>query len=71
MVARTRSRQEVLRIVFARDGEEVINNLAMSGEEAGRVACLMLAQTCTLRVRRRYDFIGAASSVRRLISLPA
>jgi hypothetical protein len=63
MVARTRSRQEALRIVFARDGEEVINNLAMSGEEAGRVACLMLAGIGALRAGDTLRIIAADGEV--------
>jgi len=63
MVERTRSKQEALWIVFARDGEEVINNLAMSGEEAGRSACLMLAGIGALRAGDTLRIIAADGKV--------
>jgi hypothetical protein len=64
MVASTHSIQgTALWIVFAREGVDVTNDLAMTGEEAGRLACMMLAGIGELRAGDAFRVIAAGNTV--------
>jgi hypothetical protein len=63
MVARVKNSTAPLWIVFARAGTDVKNDLAMSGEEACQLACIMLAGIGTLEAGDALRVISAGATV--------